>query len=158
MSSLAVIWRSAGTTLAVHARDIVEVLPPLACRAVPGVPGWVRGLFVFRGKLIPLIDCSLLLGLTESPQRMMNRVLVVRIGAAGGPEWPIGLWVESILDVGSIEFTAAESHPGFAAENGRFLGPVAPTRWGLVQLIHPSHLFTPDQLRVLTERLQEAAA
>ncbi|MCC6428449.1 MAG: chemotaxis protein CheW [Phycisphaerales bacterium] len=162
MPVLSVIWRSAGSLLAMHARDVVEVLPPLASRPAPAVPDWVRGLFVFRGRLIPLVDCATLLGASSPPDRMMNRVLVARVVA--GDErlwpvgnWPVGIWVESVLDIGSIDFDAADAHPGLASPTGKFLGPVAQTRWGLVQLVRPSHLFAPDQIDTLIQRLEQAA-
>ena len=159
MRSLAVIWRTAGLLFATGADSVVEVLPPLACRPAPAVPDWVRGLFCYRERLIPLVDVSRLLALSSAPDRMTNRVLVVRraIGPAS-VDWPVGLWVESVMDLERLDFEATGNHPGFATEPGRFLGPVAQTRWGQVQLVNPGELFTPDQAAVLSERLKEAAA
>ncbi len=161
MGTLAVIWRSAGLLMAIEARSVVEVLPPVSSRAAPGAPAWVRGLFAYRGELIPLVDAAGLLGGSPPPDRMANRVLIVRVGTGrGGPgiAWPAGLWVESVLEIDRVDFTAAGGHPGLATEGGRFLGAVAQTRWGQVQLVEPQELFTSEQARVLTERLAGAAA
>lgn len=159
MANLGVIWRSASLLMAIESRSIIEVLAPVSCRPAPAVPHWIRGLFVYRGTLIPLVDAALLLGAPPAPDRMANRVLVLRLRSTAAPvEWPVGLWVESVLEIDRIEFADASSHPGFSTEAGRFLGPVATTRWGVVQLVHPDELFTPDQARVLTERLSEAVA
>jgi chemotaxis signal transduction protein len=59
MSTLAVIWRTAGLLLATSADSILEVLPPLYCSPTAAVPDWVRGLFTYRGRLIPLVDSAL---------------------------------------------------------------------------------------------------
>jgi chemotaxis-related protein WspB len=156
---LGVIWRSAGLLMAIDSASIVEVLPPVSCRPAPGTPGWVRGLFVYRGALIPLVDAARLLGAAPGPDRMANRVIVIRVAAGGAPtEWPVGLWVESVLEIERIDFEAAGGHPGFATDTGRFLGPVAQTRWGQVQRLSPEQLLTPEQAAILTERLSETAA
>ena len=159
MRKLGVIWRAAGVLMAIDSRSIVEVLPPVSCRPAPGAPEWVRGLFAYRGALIPLVDAGRLLGATPGPDLMANRVIVVRVAAGAAPiEWPVGLWVESLLAIERIDFEAAGGHPGFATDMGRFLGPVTQTRWGQVQLVEPAGIFTPEQTAVMTQRLAEAAA
>jgi chemotaxis-related protein WspB len=167
MSTLAVIWRTAGLLLATSADSILEVLPPLYCSPTAAVPDWVRGLFTYRGRLIPLVDSARLLGASTAPDRMVNRVLVVRVSSHHGDstiDWPVGLWVENVLELERIDFTGASTgagdvanrHPGFATDAGRFLGPVAQTEWGQVQLVNPAEIFSDEQVRVLTERLTES--
>lgn len=159
MSTLAVIWRASGLLFATGVESIVEVLPPLSCREVPAVPVWVRGLFCHRDRLIPLVDASTLIGRTPTQIRMANRVLVVRRSLGSSSDnWTVGLWVQCVLELERLEFESPGIHPGFATEAGRFLGPVASTRWGLVQLVKPAELFTVDEASVLSARLREAAA
>lgn len=159
MGSLGVIWRSGGLLMATDSRSVVEVLPPVRSRPAPGTPDWVRGLFVYRGGLIPLVDTVRLLAAEPAPDRMANRVIVVRVGRGGtAGDWPVGLWVEAVIEIERIEFSAAGGHPGLSTAACRFLGPVAQTRWGLVQEVTPEVIFTPEQVRVLTERIGEAAA
>jgi chemotaxis-related protein WspB len=140
--------------MAIDARSIVEVLPPVSCLPALGAPGWVRGLFCYRGALTPLVDAATLLGAAREPDRMSNRILVIRGGAEGSL---VGLWVESVLEIDSIDFEAADGHPGFATPTGRFLGSVVQTRWGQVQQIKPQEMFTAEQAIVLQERNIEVA-
>lgn len=176
MLTLALIWRSAGTTLAIDATQVIEVLPPLTCDPMPGVPGFIRGLFTHRGRLVPLVDAATLLGgMPEAGARMADRVIVVRAhfereGQLEGADradhvvrtddegHAVGLWVERVLDLDRVDFAAPDGHPGFETEAARFLGPVAVTRWGQVQLVHTAELFTPDESAILVDRLREAAA
>ena len=159
MRTLAVIWHSAGLLMATDSTSVVEVLPPVSCRPMPGTPDWVRGLFGYRGALVPLVDAASLLNAPRGPVRMANRVIVVSVGTDTTPiDWRVGLWVESVLEVERLDFDSAGGHPGFAADSGRFLGPVAQTRWGQVQLMKPAEIFTPEQTRIMTQRLAEAAA
>ncbi len=156
MRSLAVVWRSADLLMAIDSASIVEVLPPVSCRAAPGTPSWVRGLFVYRGALIPMVDATCLLTASRRADRQANRVIVIRM--AEPMDWSVGFWVESVLEIERIDFGAAGGHPGFATQTGRFLGPVARTARGQVQLVRPQELFTPDQIQVMTQRFTEAAA
>ena len=158
MPSLSIIWRAAGLTLAMEGASVAEVLPPVAYRPCPGAPGSVRGLFVYRARLIPLVDGARLLGAQPPDDRMMNRVLVVRIGGERRVDWPVGIWVESVLDLCRVDFASRGSHPGLADPSARFLGPVAESPHGLVQLVRPAELFTPEQVALITGRLNEAAA
>lgn len=161
MPTLAVIWRAAGLLLATDVDSIIEILPPLACRPAPHAPAWIRGVFIYRGELIPLIDAERLLAgnAPARPGQMSNRVIAIRLSAPGQtPERRAGLWVESILELDRIEFASQEASPGFAAGAARFLGPIATTRHGLVQLVRSGELFTPDQLAVLTRETSGAGA
>lgn len=159
MPTLAVIWRAAGLLFATGVESIVEVLPPLKCRPAPGAPPWVRGLFCHRDQLIPLVDVTRLLGKAPADVRMANRVLVVRRAlGAGSADWPVGLWVESVLELERIDFEGAGNHPGFETDAGRFLGPIAQTRWGQVQRVDAGDIFTPEEAAALSERLSESAA
>jgi chemotaxis-related protein WspB len=159
MSTLALVWRIGALHFAIDAAAVVEVLPPLAWRGVPGVPGWIRGLVTHRGRLVPLVDVAALLGLPGTPAKMANRVVVVRRAQPGAAdEWPGGRGVESVVDLERLEPTGAGSYPGFESAKGRFLGPIVPTRWGNVQLVDPREIFTIEQAAVLTGRLREAAA
>jgi chemotaxis-related protein WspB len=166
MSTLAVIWRGAGLLLATDTQHVIEVLPPVAWRPVPGIPSWVRGVFMYRGDLIPLIDSErLLYGLPNAqaspPVRdlLLNRVLVVRVAPrAAEPPKAVGLWVSSILELDRIDFAGRHTHPGFHSDTAGVLGPIAPTRWGTVQLVTPADLLTTEQAELIASRLSEAAA
>jgi len=166
MSTLAVIWRGAGLLLATDTQYVIEVLPPVACRPVPGVPLWVRGVFMYRGDLISLIDAERLLSDLPNAQAsppmgdlLLNRVLVLRVASrAAEPARPVGLWVSSILELDHIDFAGRHTHAGFPSESARFLGPIAPTRWGAVQLVSPADLLTTEQAELISRRLSEAAS
>lgn len=162
MRKLGVIWSAAGLLMAIDSCEIVEVLPPVTCRPAPGVAHWLRGLFVYRGELIPLVDAGVLLGAARAPERMVNRVIVTRVSNVQSSDpasgWPVAIWVDNLLEIDRIDFETTGTHPGLGGDSARFLGPIAQTRWGTVQLVRPEHLFQPDQIRVLSERIAEAAA
>jgi chemotaxis-related protein WspB len=160
---LAVIWRAGGLLFSTRVGAVVEVLAPVRANAVQAVPEWVRGLFVYRGGLIPLVDVAKLLGREGDEDKMSNRVLVVRTDAVGGTgkradTGMVGLWVESVLELDRPAFDGAGSHPGFLNEAWPFLGAVAQTRFGLVQDVRPEELFTAEQAEMLWARVKAGAA
>jgi len=159
MAPLSIIWKVGDLLLATDVESVVEVLPPVASWPAPGVPSWIRGLFSYRGQLLPLVDASRLLDLPARPDRMANRVAVLRCSPAPGARLTVtGVWVDAVIDISRIDFSTADSHPGFVVDAGRYLGPVAQTRFGFVQRLQPEGLFTAEQAAVLAERLKEAAA
>ena len=161
MERLGLIWRAGGLLFSTDVVLLHEVLAPVACTPAPSVPEWVRGLFVYRGQLIPLVDVAALLGrATTGGDLMSNRVLVVRSNPLDGSqnESTIGLWVEGVVELARIDFDAPGGHPGFAGEVSRLLGPLAQTEFGLVQQVRPAELFTPEQAKIIWARLKVDAA
>lgn len=76
--------------------DIVETLRLLPLRPVAGVPGFVRGLVLLRGALVPVVELGALLGATaDEPGR---RLVVVRVG-----ERRLALAVDEVLRVLTLE-------------------------------------------------------
>lgn len=151
---LAVIWRAGGLLFSTRVGTVVEVLAPMSANAVPAVPEWVRGLFVYRGVLIPLVDVAGLLGREGGGDRMSNRVLVVRTEKSEGGGGLVGLWVESVLELDRPAFDGAGAHPGFSNEGSRFLGAVVQTRFGTVQDVRAEDLFTAEQAEILWARVK----
>ena len=48
----------AGETYAIESRAVVEVLPLVPARPLPLAPDYVRGVFTYRGGLVPLVDLA----------------------------------------------------------------------------------------------------
>lgn len=155
--SLAVIWRAGGLLFSTPVGAVVEVLSPVKATETATVPEWVRGIFSYRGELIPLIDAALLLGREKAPDRMSNRVLVVRT-ERGGEEMLAGLWVESVVELDRLDYSNPGNHAGFEGEASRYLGPITQTRFGPVQEMRTDHLFTPEQAELLWARVKAGAA
>ncbi|MFM1997155.1 MAG: hypothetical protein RLZZ111_1542 [Planctomycetota bacterium] len=89
-----------GDNYAIPSRRVVEVVPLLATRPLPDAPAAVRGLFVHRGRLTPLIDLARLLGGPPLRDRLSTRVIVVDMPRAG-TERParLGVAAEAVLSL-----------------------------------------------------------
>jgi len=73
-------------------RQMTEVTP------VPRSPDFVMGVINLRGKVIPIIDLRVMLGLPPKEQDKATRVIVVDVG-----ESAIGTVVDSVAEVLTLE-------------------------------------------------------
>jgi chemotaxis-related protein WspB len=131
---------------AVAARDLIEVLPAVILKGLPGAPAGTAGLMNYRGHPLPVIDLSLMVHNQPATRHLSTRILVVRAHDQGINEF--GLLVEQATEVFSTDpeqFCAS----GMTLESASYLGPVACTDGCLIQWIRPEQLLTPALLQAL---------
>jgi chemotaxis-related protein WspB len=136
-----VIWTSAGHKYATPSHAVIEVIPVVEFRAAPQSDPWIKGLFNYRGTLLPLLDASQLLGHEAGETRMFGRILVIQTGQSGkddAGQRPVGLLVQRVLGSEDLDFQDDSGHPGLPASGVPFLGPVALTPHGTIQLTEPA--------------------
>lgn len=96
---------------AIESRRVVEVLPLVPARRIPRSPDYVRGVFTYRGRLVPMVDLSVRFSDVPVRERLGTRVIVVDcpVHAGGGATASLclGLAAENVLGV--RETTAAET-------------------------------------------------
>lgn len=90
-------WRGVGFMLGGHyclagMGQVSEILHMPKLTSVPGVRKWVLGVANVRGRLVPIMDLSGLLGLVGKPGLRTRRVLVVEQG-----DILVGLLVDAVL-------------------------------------------------------------
>ena len=94
---LFVVFRAGGERYALEASSIVEVVPLVRLTPLPHAPPSLRGLFRFRGAIVPAVDLSVLTGGTPAKDLMSTRILVTRIAIGeGGRERFVGLGAEGV--------------------------------------------------------------
>jgi chemotaxis-related protein WspB len=139
---------------ALDARQIVEVLPLVSLKQLPGAPRGVAGLFDCRGRLVPVVDLSDLA--TRQPARrcLSTRIVLVRHGD-GDRARTVGLIAEratATMTRDASDFADAE-----VAGDAAYLGPVARDGRGLVQWVDAAKLL-PDFIHDALVRRAAAAS
>lgn len=157
----------AGQPYAIESRRVIEVLPLVAARAIPLMPTYVRGMFTYRGRFVPLVDLAMRLSAAgTTTDRLSTRVIVVEFApsappAAGGRDGPrpirVGLVAENVISICSAE-DAAASTPALSLENAPFLGRMLRIGDQTVQLVVVERLLPPDLLHGLFPESVEAAS
>ena len=141
----------AGAAFAIPSRTVIEVLPLVPARPLPLMPGFVRGIFTYRGRLVPLVDLGRRFAAVDAaeqrPDRLSTRVIVVEFPAGGEAPYPVrlGLIAENVVSIRSTE-EADSSTPEMALGHAPFLGQVLRLGGQTVQLIAVERLLPPDLL------------
>ncbi|CAB5301730.1 chemotaxis protein CheW [Burkholderia multivorans] len=129
-----------GERYALDAAGIDAVLPLATAKAVPGAPDWIAGLLIHDGEPVPVIDVPMLaLGRRAHALRSTRLVMVRYRGAAADGGRRIGLIVERATQTMRID-RAAFRASGMTTPRTRWLGSVASTRDGIVQLVSVADL------------------
>jgi chemotaxis-related protein WspB len=133
-------------------RAVARVLPVVALKQLPLAPACVAGLMDLHGESVPVIDLSRLAGMTPEQVWFDTRIILVDY-PAGGATRPLGLQAEHVAGVDSIDPEALRA-PGI--DSAPFLGQVAGSEHGMLQLVDVDALLPPD-LRALLFAPREAA-
>ena len=62
---------------AVDVARVVEVVPRVELRKIPHAPAFLAGLLGYRGKVVPVIDLGLLLGVAPCQDCLSTRIILV---------------------------------------------------------------------------------
>ena len=138
---------------ALDARQIVEVLPLVTLKQLPGAPRGVAGLFDCRGRVVPIVDLSELA--TRQPARrcLSTRIVLVQHGE-GSEARTLGLIAERATATMTRE--ASEFTDAGVAGDASYLGSVIRDGSGLVQWIDAGKLL-PDFIHDALVRRAAAA-
>lgn len=124
---------------AIQARQVVRIVPMVRLRTLPHAPPYVAGLLKYRGKVIPVVDlCALAIGRPSSP-RLSSRILLVDYPVLPAQNHLLGLTAEEVTE--TIDLNEKDLAPsGVMVANSPYLGKVAATAQGIVQVIEIGQL------------------
>jgi purine-binding chemotaxis protein CheW len=92
------VFRADTHLAAIGLEHVTEVLRPLPVEGLAGVPPYVRGICVLRGRPVPVVDIGLLLG----GERMAGEVHDARfVGVRTGPQTAV-LAVDTVVGIRDV--------------------------------------------------------
>ncbi|MEO5814701.1 MAG: chemotaxis protein CheW [Gemmatimonadaceae bacterium] len=124
---------------AIDTAAVIEVLPLVRLKALPGGPVGVAGVMNFRATAVPVVDLNLIATATPTPSRLTTRIIVVRYEEEASM---LGLLVPEAAEVQRFDVDAFVD-AGIATDGARYLGAVLTTPKGVVQRVTVSELLTP---------------
>ena len=95
-----------GEEYAVDIIMIKEIIRPMTITYVPRAPRDVKGIISLRGTIVPILDLPYRLGLKDTVQGKMSRLLVISLGTG-----LIGFMVDSVTEVVKIRESSIEPPP-----------------------------------------------
>jgi chemotaxis-related protein WspB len=153
---LVLTFQIGGNQLALDIHRVREVAPRVQLRRPPGAPGWLAGLFVYRGRVVPVLDLHRLLDAGECPPHLSSRIILVPLApseaaatAAGEPL--LGLLAAGVSDVRDVQ-PDGQPLPALNAPGAPDLGLTLVDGGGILHLIDLDRLL-PGPVRQLLSTL-----
>jgi chemotaxis-related protein WspB len=158
--------------LALDIRRVREVVPRVQLERVAGSPAWLAGLFVYRGRVVPVLDLHRLLNAGECPPHLSSRIILVPLDVgqafqpdsshaqqksqAGKPdlrgeEVLVGLLAAQVADIREVQ-PGARPMTGFNAPGQPDLGLTLVEEGGILHLLDLDRLL-PEPVQRLVKRL-----
>jgi chemotaxis-related protein WspB len=79
---------------ALDAENIIEIIPLVNIKKIPGLPDLVTGIFNYRGLVVPVIDLTFIITGRRASELMSTRIIVVNYQNSSGEERKLGLIAE----------------------------------------------------------------
>ena|ERR1700756_3650705 len=152
LSVLFILFQIGRDRYALSASGIIEVLPLINLKRVPGAPAGVAGVLNYHGTPVPVVDLNEMALAEPAAQRLSTRIILVKYPLQAQNPHPLGLIAEhatSMIRRSSQDFMEA----GVESEKAPYLGRVANDAGGLIQWIEVERLLTPELRDVLFREL-----
>ncbi|MEO8337036.1 MAG: chemotaxis protein CheW [bacterium] len=137
---LYLVIRLGADRYAIETSQVVEVLPLVRLKELPGAPAGVAGVMNFRDSAVPVVDLNLIAMGSATPLRRTTRIVIVQYEAEEGP---LGLLVPEATEALRLDADAFVD-ARIATEGARYLGDVLTTPDGVIQRVTVSALLTPE--------------
>lgn len=95
----------------IQLRHVIEIISIQYITKVPNVPNYVKGIINLRGKIVPVVDTRLKIGIEETEYDDKTCIIVIMIG-----EMQIGLIVDSVNEVVTITKDAITRMPDISEQ------------------------------------------
>ncbi|HJZ56300.1 MAG TPA: chemotaxis protein CheW [Gemmataceae bacterium] len=127
---LALTFQVGPDRVAVDVRRVHEVVPRVRLTPATGGPAWVAGVFVYRGRVVPVIDLHRLTGAGECPPHLSSRIIL--IPHPTDPDALVGLLATQVADIRELPEPPARGEPGAPT-----LGPAIADGTDVLRLLDP---------------------
>ena len=105
----------AGESYGIEILKVQEIIGMMAITRVPKTSAFVRGVINLRGKVIPVIDLRLKLGLSSVEDTARSCIIVLQVQGNQGST-TMGIIVDEVSEVVDIAASQLEPSPEFGSE------------------------------------------
>jgi chemotaxis-related protein WspB len=134
---LALTFQVGPDRVAVDVARIREVVPRVRLSPVNGGPPWIAGVFVYRGRVVPVVDLHRLTGVGECPLHLSSRIILLPY-PLHAPEALVGLLATQVADIRVVPTELLR--PVAGQPNRRGLGSALPDGAGILRILDPDTL------------------
>jgi chemotaxis signal transduction protein len=154
-----ILFEINGDSYAFPAKRIERIIPFVNARALPHAPEFVLGLLNYRKTSVPLLDLGALLGGGPTKSALSTRIMLTRYldPDSSSSKGLLGLLAPSIVETIHIDESTLKPK-GITIEQAPYLGPVAATDKGLIQVLELESILTETLKKSLFEDLSSKVA
>lgn len=119
---------------------VQEIIRMIDYTRVPNTPEFVKGVINLRGKVIPIIDLRLRLGMKQKEHDISTRIIVIEFESK-----VIGFIVDKVNEVLRIDKTIIDSPPSLSSDvNSEFITSIAKLENRLLVLLDLGKILTDN--------------
>ena len=134
---LALTFQVGQDRVAVDVTRIREVVPRVRLASASGGPPWIAGVFVYRGRVVPVVDLHRLTGAGECPLHLSSRIILLPY-PPNEPESLVGILATQVADIREVQTELVRPISGQPIHPG--LGPALPDGAGILRILDPDSL------------------
>jgi chemotaxis-related protein WspB len=135
---LALMFQVGADRVAVDVRRVREVVPRVRLIPASRAPDWLSGVFVYRGRVVPVVDLHRLAGFGECPPHLSSRIILVPYPS--GTDQLVGLLATQVAEIRELSLGPAST----TAKTG--YGPPQADGNGTLRLLDPDRLLAQVDL------------
>ena len=120
-------------------RRVREVIPRVRLQPLTGSPAWLAGVFVYRGRVIPVVDLHRLAGHGECPLHLSSRIILLPIDGDSSHAHLMGLLAGQVADLREVTVRPV-CFDGSTTTETVDLGPLIADGRGVLRLLNPDRL------------------
>jgi chemotaxis signal transduction protein len=137
-----IIFKLADERYGISVLDVREIIQMRAIRPMPCLPDYVKGVIDLRGKVIPIIDLRLKLGMESVTYTDRMCIIVVDIASYAGSA-KIGITTDEVVEVSDVKETMIEDTPSFGDKvNTGYIVGMAKMKGGVTTLLDIEKVLT----------------
>lgn len=151
-----VVFHAADDRYALDARSVVEIVPSICLRPVPGAAEHVAGVFDYRGLVVPVVDMGLYLGGAGCSDAYATRIIVCDVNhdvatrhGEHEAEGLVGVRAEWAIHIEDVDPGQSGSHAGPPSPNRPALGRILTDEAGLIQMVTVRELLPAELIESL---------
>lgn len=131
------VFKTDGEFYGLELKCVNEIIGIQPITEIPEVEDYIRGLINLRGKIIPVIDVRI--RFKQKPYEYTDRTCIIVVNVK---DIIVGLIVEKIVDVVSINDTEIEPPPSISTSNGKnkYVFALGKSKENVILLLDPEKL------------------
>lgn len=140
---LLILFQIGGHHYGLKTDNVVEIIPAIPLRPLPGTTKYLAGIFDYRGEIVPVIDISNLTIKQPAKIRLSTRIILFKFDFEGEQSHIVGLMAENMTDTLEVDPSQIQD-TGISASDAPHLGPIIEYEDKFIQCVDIDKLISTE--------------